>query len=243
MGKCLFMRKGETHTAPISYKANFADNTWEQIIDACQKNAVPDTWLVGDQKTMTINGTDYAIDIIGKNHDTYSDGNGKAPLTFQLHDCYETKYAMNSSRTNVGGWESCLMRSTYLPNIFANMPTAVQSGIRNVSKKTSAGGNSSTIKTTADKLFLLSENEVFGTLTYTCAGEGSQYAYYSAGNTRKKTLINNSATLCDWWERSPRYNYTSPTGATEYICSVNGDGDASAEYANNAIYVSFAFCF
>ena len=69
MGKCLFMRKGETHTAPVTYKANFADNPWEPIIDACQKNAVPETWVVGDQKAMNINGTDYAIDIIGQHHD------------------------------------------------------------------------------------------------------------------------------------------------------------------------------
>lgn len=28
-----------------SYPANFADATWEQIIEACQQNAVPDTWV------------------------------------------------------------------------------------------------------------------------------------------------------------------------------------------------------
>lgn len=39
------------------YQANFADNTWAQIIDACHKNKVPATWVVGNQKTMTINGT------------------------------------------------------------------------------------------------------------------------------------------------------------------------------------------
>ena len=49
---------------------NFANNSWEAIIAACQSGSVPDTWVVGNSKMMTINGTDYQIDIIGKNHDT-----------------------------------------------------------------------------------------------------------------------------------------------------------------------------
>lgn len=36
--------------APVTYKANFADNTWAQIIDACHKNKVPETWVVGNQR-------------------------------------------------------------------------------------------------------------------------------------------------------------------------------------------------
>lgn len=234
MGKCLFMRKGETHTAPISYKANFADNTWEQIIDACQKNAVPDTWLVGDQKAMTINGTDYAIDIIGKNHDDYADGSGKAPMTFQLHDCYGTKYAMNNTGTNVGGWASCAMRTTNLTSILGLMPSEVQSGIKEVNKLTSAGNTSATINTTADKLFLLSEIEIFDSTTYSVPGEGSQYEYYTAGNSTLKTT---SDGLNMWWERSPR------SDDIQVFCRVNNIGIGNTGDASTLVGVSFAFCF
>ena len=59
MGYCLMMRKGEVHTAPVTYKANFADNTWAQIIDACHKNKVPDTWAVGNSKVKKYNGSAY----------------------------------------------------------------------------------------------------------------------------------------------------------------------------------------
>ena len=96
------------------YEANFADNTWAQVIEACQKKSIPSTWKVGDQKSMTIDGMYYVIDIIGINHDTYTAG-GTAPLTFQLHDCYGETKNMNSSDTNSGGWTSCAMRSTRLP--------------------------------------------------------------------------------------------------------------------------------
>ena len=216
------------------YEANFADNTWEQIIAACQKKIIPTTWKVGDQKAMTIGGTDYLIDIIGINHDDYSDGSGKAPFTFQLHDCYGETKKMNSSNTNSGGWTSCAMRSTHLPAILALMPTEVQNGIREVNKLTSAGSKSSTINTTADKLFLLSEVEIFGSTSYSAAGEGTQYDYYKAGNSKVKKRNGSAA---GWLERSP-----DASNAT-YFCRVNGDGNAGRGSASNARGVAFGFCF
>ena len=215
------------------YEANFADNTWETIIAACQRGAVPETWAVGNQKTMTINGISYQIDIIGKNHDTYTAG-GTAPLTFQLHDCYAGKKAMNSSNTNSGGWTSCDMRSAHLPAILALMPTEVQNGIREVSKLTSAGSQSAAINTTSDKLFLLSEVEIFGSTVYSVAGEGTQYDYYKAGNSMVKKK-NGSATA--WWGRSPR------ASSTGNFCLVSTRGRTSSIGANNAYGVAFCFCF
>ena len=216
------------------YEANFADNTWAQVIEACQKKRIPSTWKVGDQKAMTIGGTDYLIDIIGINHDDYSDGSGKATFTFQLHDCYGETKNMKSSNTNSGGWTSCAMRSTHLPAILALMPTEVQNGIREVNKLTSAGSQSATINTTADKLFLLSEVEIFGSTTYSAAGEGTQYDYYKAGNSKVKKR-NGSAEY--WWERSPEASDTT------YFCMVYKNGRESYDDAKLADGVAFGFCF
>ena len=233
---------GTNYTAPASktcavtvsfLKDNFADNDWSAIIAACHSGSVPSTWVVGNSKTMTINGTSYQIDIIGKNHDTYASG-GKAPLTFQLHDCYADTKAMNSSNTNSGGWTSCAMRSTHLPAILALMPTEVRSGIREVNKLTSAGSQSATINTTADKLFLLSEVEVFGSTSYSAAGEGTQYDYYKAGNSKVK---NRNGSAASWWERSPYASYSTR------FCLVNGNGGANHITASDARCVAFGFCF
>lgn len=233
---------GTNYTAPASktcavtvsfLKDNFADNDWSAIIAACHSGSVPSTWVVGNSKTMTINGTSYQIDIIGKNHDTYASG-GKAPLTFQLHDCYADTKAMNSSNTNSGGWTSCAMRSTHLPAILALMPTEVRSGIREVNKLTSAGSQSSTINTTADKLFLLSEVEIFGSTSHSAAGEGTQYDYYKAGNSKVK---NRNGSAANWWERSPH-----ASNSTRF-CLVSGNGIADYRYASNAYGVAFGFCF
>ena len=194
---------------------------------------MPSTWVVGNQKTMTINGASYTVTIIGKNHDTYT-GGGTAPLTFQLQDCYGTKYQMNTSDTNSGGWSSCAMRSTFLPAILALMPSEVRAGIKEVNKLTSAGSQSSTINTTADKLFLLSEVEVFGSVTYSKSGEGTQYAYYAAGNSRVKNF---SGSANAWWERSPCGSYST------FFCFVSSSGDAGYSYASDSFGVAFGFCF
>ena len=225
-----FRRRGK---ALLILDAIFANNSWDAIIAACQSGNVPNTWVVGNSKTMTINGASYQIDIIGKNHDTYTAG-GTAPLTFQLHDCYGEAKKMNSSNTNSGGWTSCAMRSTHLPAILALMPTEVQNGIREVNKLTSAGNRSDTINTTADKLFLLSEIEIFGSITGSVAGEGTQYAYYSAGNSKVKNF---SGSANAWWERSPRGNYSTS------FCRVSRGGGASIHIASGSNGVAFGFCF
>ena len=234
-GRTLIGGTGYDITFAPPYDPVFANNTWEQIIEACHNNEVPDTWKVADHKPMTINGMDYQIDIIGKNHDTYASG-GKAPLTFQLHDCYGETKNMNSSNTNSGGWTSCAMRSTHLPAILALMPTEVQNGIREVNKLTSAGSKSATINTTADKLFLLSEIEIFGSVSHSKSGEGTQYDYYKAGNSRVKKLNGNARS---WRERSP-------VGSNSlYFCIVGSNGAASYATANATtnMGVAFAFCF
>lgn len=234
MGKVIMSGIVPLLKAPVTYPANFADATWAQIIEACHKNQVPDTWLAGNSKIMLINGTEYQIDIIGKNHDDYADGSGKAPLTFQLHDCYADIMQMNGTRTNSGGYTRCVMREKHLPAILAKMPTEVQNGIREVNKLTSAGTGSATINTTADKLFLLSEIEVFGSVSNSKSGEGTQYDYYKAGNSKVK---NRNGSTCDWWGRSP---YGS--NAT-FFCSISNKGTATSYFANLTLGVAFGFCF
>lgn len=230
------------YTAPASkqcsvtvslLKDNFADNEWSEIIAACQSGDVPDSWVVGNYKNMTINGKAYRIDIIGKNHDTYASG-GTAPLTFQMHDCYDETKQMNSSNTNSGGWQNSAMRTTHLPAILNLMPAEVKAAIRDVQKKSSAGNQSSSIQTTNDKLFLLSEIEIFGSTTYSFAGEGKQYDYYKAGNSKVKNL---SGSAHDWWERSPRSSYSTT------FCFVDSGGDAYAYLASTSYGVAFGFCF
>lgn len=233
--------KGRTLVSGTGYDisfglpAVFADATWEQIISACQNKTVPDTWNVADQKAMTIDGRDYMIDIIGKNHDMYSDGTGTAPLTFQLHGSYFYGFPINNTNTNSGGYGSSVMHTTHLPSVLASMPTAIQNAIKQVNKKASAGSMSTSIETIACKLFLLAEIEIFGEATHSISGEGTQYAYYSEGNSKIKYDVTGRAIY--WWVRSPypsniyAFNFVREEG----ICAPNGGGNSNA--------IVPAFCF
>lgn len=234
MGKVIMSGIVPPLKAPVSYKANFEDNDWATIIDACQKNRVPDSWVVGSQKAMTINGTDYLIDIIGKNHDDYADGSGKAPLTFQMHDCYVTQYQMNNSGSH-NNWESSKMRTTSLPLIMELMPTEVQQGLKSIKKLTTVGNSIGTVVTTEDKLFLLSEIEVLCSRSYSMSGEGEPYEYYSAGNSRIKIVPGMGPYY--WWVRSPCY------GTSDSYCIFNNAGNDYYYIATFEAGVSFAFCF
>lgn len=221
-----------SQTAMAIY-SNFADNDWDAIIYACHSGSVPDTWVTGDSKVMTIDGSDYMVDIIGKNHDTYTAG-GIAPLTFGLHDCYGTEYPMNSSDTNLTGWDNSKMRTETLAAILAKMPVNIQNGIRAVNKLTAESGTSSAIKTASDKLFTFSEMEIYGGTKASYSGEGKQYDYYKAGNSKVKKV---GSTVSLWWLRSPykndRYRF----------CLVFTDGSINFNSASYSTGVCFGFCF
>lgn len=228
MAVFLFGRGTPVKTNPV-----LSANSWEQIAKACQRNEVPDTWEIGDYKNMTIDGEEYLVTIIGKNHDTYSDGTGTAPLTFQLKDCYKTSYRYDDARSNRSGWRDSEIRTVTLPALMALMPSEIQPYIREVNKKTSAGGLSSTIITTADKLFLLAEDEAVGRI-YSAPGEGSRYPYYLETIRRIK---NQPVYPAYWLLRSPN----DENDVT--VCEVRSEGNAATNYADSTSGISFAFCF
>lgn len=216
-----------------AYASTFADNSWEEIIEACEADEVPDTWNVGDTKPMEIDGTEYNIQIIGKDHDTYTAG-GTAPLTFQLVEIY-TESRMNASSDNTTGWSGSEMRTTTLSTVLSAMPIEVQSAIKAVDKQT-LNGDKSGLETTSDTLFLLSEVEVFGTTNYSNGfAEGSRYAYYANGGSTIKTY--NGSADC-WWLRGPHYD--SYNGFSS-VYSHGNLGNSGADGTSGG--VAFVFCF
>lgn len=223
---------GIVYVYPFTIGDNLNDTDWADI-DICGRLGMAQQFFkVGDSKTVNIGGTNYEVQIIGFNHDDKVSG-GKAPMTFQLVDCLNQTAQMNSSNTNTGGWNGSAMR-TRMATYKSQLPAAFRNVIKTVKKKSGTGGGSSSgTQTTNDDLFLLSEIEIFGTTTYSVAGEGTQYAWYKAGNTRIKK-VNGSAN--GWWERSPR------SGTTSSFCYVNSSGSADGDSANGSRGVSFGFC-
>lgn len=231
---------GETSVVLKMILPVFANNDWSTIIEACQSGDVPDTWSVGDSKTMLIGGVEYQIDILGKNHDTYSDGSGIAPLTFILHDCYNTLYKMNTSNSDTGKiWTNTYIRRTVLPDLLNLMPEEVQSAIREVSKIISNGKSPATYSNVSDKLFALSYTEVFSDSSIS-PKEGDPYtSYFGQGSTvveSSKRVKKQLGTAVSWWTRSP-------SAYAKECYTVNAKGQLGAVSLTTLCGLVFAFCF
>ena len=197
---------------------------------------------IGDQVTLALNGKNYTFDVIGFNHDTLTTASaygantatGKAGITFQMHDCFAQDYYINNSNNNTGGWKSCYMRTNTMPTMKGYLPAAWQSIIKPVNKASSKGGiYTSGTETVSDSCFLLAEIEIFGRTNQSRSGEGTQYAYYKAGNTTSKTK---SGSAHYWWERSPR------DGSGDGFCIVNPSGSPGNYIPSSRYGVAFGFC-
>lgn len=227
---------GIVYVYPFVVGATLEATSWDNIAAVSKFGQAPNYWKVGDKKNITVNGVTYAAQIIGFDHDTLTTADGsrtKAGITFQLVDCLNTTYSMNGSNTNVNGWRGSTMRTSTMATLLNQLSSDLKSVLKFVNKVTSKGNNQSDLETTSDKLFLLSEIEVFGATQYSYAGEGKQYEYYTAGNSTIKK-VNGSANF--WWERSPY------SGNTDYFCRVNINGNATYSYASASFGVSFGFC-
>ena len=227
---------GIVYVYPFVVDATLEATSWDNIAAVSKFGQAPNYWKVGDKKNINVNGVTYAAQIIGFDHDTLTTADGsrtKAGITFQLVDCLNTTYSMNGSNTNVNGWRGSTMRTSTMATLLNQLSSDLKSVLKFVNKVTSVGNNNSGLETTSDKLFLLSEIEVFGATQYSYAGEGKQYEYYTAGNSTIKK-VNGSAG--DWWERSPFSGNTRP------FCSVASTGSASHSGASNSDGVSFGFC-
>lgn len=224
---------GIVYCYPFTVGQNLESTSWADISSISELGLAQKYFAVGDTKSIKVNGVSYQVRIIGFNHDNLTSG-GKAGITFQMVDCLNTTYQMESSNINTNGWINCAMRKTHLRStIWGQLESSLKSVIKTVNKLASAGNQSATIQTAQDTLFLLSEVEIFGKVTYSKAGEGSQYAYYAAGNSTIKK-VNGSANA--WWERSP--NGSSAT----HFCYVYYNGTADRYDASLSLGVAFGFC-
>ena len=226
-------------TKPVTYDLVLENNTWEQISEAAKSGVASEIWSVGDQKIITVDGNDYAVDIIGFDHDDVTDattyGRSRAGITFQMHGLYATQYTMNDSSDSTGGWKDSVMRTSTMAALFGLLDSDLSNVIVPVNKVTGGGLAGQSEDIVSDSLFLLSDVEIFGNEAYESnVAEGSQYSYYASGNPAIKYIPGN--VINAWWTRSPRlYNQTS-------FIRVGTTGAHNVNGASNKNGVAFAFC-
>ena len=214
------------------------------------------------------NYTTYAF-IIGFNHNASLEGENrihfqlaKTALSGGTDVCFCDSYytspvsttgyfSMNSSATNSGGWASSQMRtnicgtslSSYSGTIIAVIPAALRAVLKSVTKYTDNTGNNSTsaiaVTATKDYFFLLSEFEVFGSISRANSNEASkqaQYAYYSAGNSKVKYKHNGTSAAARWWLRSPL------ASSSDGFENVNTNGTVEDRTARASFGFAPGFC-
>ena len=245
----------------------FADGTDAEITKMIEahyagKINIGDYWAVGDKRTIHHNAmsatgvseshkaNDYAYVIIGIEHDdlvTPINGKTKAAITIQTermlyldtttkyNSSYDTSHEcgyMNSLRINDGGWQDC-ERRIWCNEVYKKcLPTYIQNMMKQVKKKTTGGSISN------DYAFLPSEIEIFGSTTYSFAGEGKQYQYFknATANRYKEPRHGSDYVSGYYWERSPF------SGGSESFCRVSLDGGAGTGDASDTFGVVPCLC-
>ena len=191
------------------------------------------------------NGKTLEYRIIGINHDDTADGSGKAGLTFEATNTVLGAQRMNATNTNAGGWEKSELRAKMNSGEIWNlMPSDFQSKVKTVTKLTNNIGDGKTnvdVSSTSDKLFLLSDTEIWSRKSYGVNQmEGYQYEFYASKGVTNTEWSGAS----NGWGHRTRTPNTSPYGVdTKNFGGVDYDGNTTNYKAAEKINTFIAFCF
>ena len=238
----------QDYTCELAYiQEVLADNSWEMIRRVSDADEGANWWSVGDTKPVALNGTvgiltlnNLTVDafILGFNHNSGKEGTHRIHFALgkiggkliglcdSQYNNYgsSTRFHMNSSDSNNGGWNQSYMRRTILGNtgtpdsppansLLAALPADLRAVMKSVTKYTdntgNSGNSSGAVTATQDYMFLLAEFEAYGRRTYANQYEQNsqqQYDYFKAGNAKLFYNHGSTGSVVWAWSRSPRYD-------------------------------------
>ena len=211
----------------------FNDTDWATIRQVFRSGQAATYWNAGDLKTIIAkDGTTYTIRItdLQAGRYTLADGTGSSYGAFEFVELVKvgsiTRFRMNASSTNEGGWADSDVRGTNIPNIEALRPDDMLAAISEVNVLSGTGrGTTSGTSSSVNKLFLPAEMEMFSSKTYSIGNTEcplGQFDYYKAHNTdadRVKKDVG-TTTAYRYWLRSPY------SGSSTSFCVVSAEGSA-----------------
>jgi hypothetical protein len=221
--------------------ANMEDCSWAMLKQLASAGTLGNYYQIGDTKTIELAGGERVVmELVSIN-----DGSGSAgayyprgTVDFISKDCLQTTRSMNSSNTNAGGWVSCALRTTLNTTIYETLPQAVKDVLVEKTHKTSAGSQSTSLVEHTDKLWLPTEYEMFGAITYSASTENANvnkhYAVFDTNADRIKHQGTNGSAV-GWRESSPR------VGNSASFCVVTSDGSANDDGASASLGVPLCF--
>lgn len=241
----------ELYGEPVKI-VTWADGTDEEIVEmvaAADRGEInlSDYWAVGQERKVTLKAM--AKGAVGETHvsqevtfvlmnaggkeleSPVESGRTECSFVVGMKNCLEEIGHMNSSDTNSGGWKSC-PRRTWCNNTFKNsIPSTLLQIFKRFKNLSANDGRTSKINETLDWFSLAAEIEVFGNVTNSIIGEGTQFQWYkTAANRRKKYSVSGTAAV--WWERSVLKDTDT------HFCSVLNDGTSTWTSASGYLGIS-----
>ena len=219
------------------------------MVNAADNGAIDltDYWSVGDSRTVSLSAMaatgvgeshvaqDVVLTLMNAGGKTLSSAtaNGRTTCSFvvgQKNLLSEYGY-MNSTGTNTGGWSSSARR-TWCNDVYKNaIPNTLLPIFKQFTNISGVGGGATSgTQTTTDYFAMPAEKEIFGSVTYSFADEGSaltQFTYYATTANRIK-YQGSTTTAHYWWERSPF------SGSSTDFCRVLSGGTANGYHASYA---------
>ena len=236
--------------------ANGTDEEIVAMVEAADQGFInlSDYWAVGDTRTVQLSAMSATgvgesqsaqeVDLVLMHAGGYelneAVASGRTTCSFIVgqKDSLATAGYMNSSNTNSGSWNGSARR-TWCNNIFRNaIPSTLLPIFKQFKTVTAQTFDGSTNQESVDYFALPAAKEVFGG-SATSAGDATshsnltefnalfQFDYYKTASNRVKKL-GKTGSANYWWERSPRYNYSTD------FCFVGSDGTANAHNASNS---------
>ena len=223
--------------------------TVNEIYAVCRSNLAQDYFEVMDEieielDTDVVTDESIVLQVYGFNHYKKESGEEFAHVVFGMKGTLAQGRRMNPTNVNAGGWEASEMRKWLNETMFEALPTIWKSMIESVQVLASIGGQSATIATTIDKLFLFSHAEVGFDKTAVpyrnevdADAEAMQFTLFTDNTSRIKKTFNGEGSAVNWWLRSA--DASSSTGFRIVYASGGGAGSYNAAYTNS---VCFGFC-
>ena len=218
MGYCIYLRKGETHTAPSS-------------------GILASDLAVGDIVKLTESGTSVEYIVVNQGIPTGGESlyDSSCDGTWLLRkDCYSamqynSDYVINYASSNINTWLN--------GDFFNNLGVTEQSVIKQAvipycpTMSTVSSGTSGL----STKCFILSQVEIgWGGYTYT-NDDGAKLDYFIAGATsdaysKRVAYQNDTASTVMYWTRSPHKNKNNQ------VWIVDGTGNRGNTYPNQTTF-------
>ena len=241
----------------VGKPVSFAEDDWETIISVVQSGNFS-AYKVGDTKEIALTGftnteTDsnglYTIRIANTStpEECNAEGFSQTACGFviEFEDVIAT-HVMNSTATNVGGWEASELRKYVNEAIYNALPTELKNSLADTTVVSGHGSTSGeTNFTTIDKVYLLSPKEVWfkeGTLIDygTAEIETRQLDYYAGkgvgSNSNYSLAIKNlNGSEIVWWLR------TAQSDNIHNFCFVNIYGYGASYFAKTTYGIAPAF--